>query len=264
LIIGVFLSLSNNLRFLADQVAQNMSVVFFLDKDIPEEQRRTLTQHLEQSPLLINVRFVSAREAAEKFRERFPELRGIVENLKSNPFPPSIEVTLKDNALASQETLNFITEIVAIPGVDDVQFNRDWIQRMQALSRLARAIGFFLGGILILASFFIISNVIKLNVFSRKDEIEILRMSGATNMFIRIPFLLEGMILGLLGGLFSLMLLWVLIRLFPFYLGSSLGALKEFINFRYLSLSQAINVILAGAGIGFLGSLTSLSRFLKT
>ena len=86
---------------------------------------------------------------------------------------------------------------------------------MQSLSRLASAIGFFLGGILILASFFIISNVIKLNVFSRKDEIEILRMSGATNTFIRIPFLLEGVVLGFLGGLLSLLLLLVLIRIFP-------------------------------------------------
>ena len=74
---------------------------------------------------------------------------------------------------------------------------------MQSLSRLARAIGFFLGGILILASFFIISNVIRLNVFARKAEIEILRLVGATNTFIRLPFLIEGVALGILGSLLS-------------------------------------------------------------
>jgi cell division transport system permease protein len=263
LILGVFLSLSNNLKFMAEQVSQNMAVVFFLDKDVSEEQISALEERFTRSDLVIQANLVSAREAVTKFNERFPELRGIVDNLKSNPFPPSFEATLKENLLSSDETAEFIAETVSLPGVEDAQFNRDWIERMQSLSRLASAIGFFLGGILILASFFIISNVIKLNVFSRKDEIEILRMSGATNTFIRIPFLLEGVILGFLGGLTSLLLLLVLIRIFPLYLGGSLGALRELINFRYLTFAQSLNIAVGGAAIGFTGSLTSLARFLK-
>jgi len=263
LILGVFLSLSNNLKFMADQVSQNMAVVFFLDKDVTEEQVGAVEERLAQTSLVLQANFISAQEAVTKFNQRFPELRGVVENLKSNPFPPSFEATLKENLLSSNVTAEFIAEMVTMPGVEDVQFNRDWIDRMQSLSRLASAIGFFLGGILILASFFIISNVIKLNVFSRKDEIEILRMSGATNTFIRIPFLLEGVVLGFLGGLLSLLLLLVLIRIFPFYLGGSLGALEELINFRYLTFAQSLNIMIGGAAIGFTGSLTSLARFLK-
>ena len=263
LILGVFLSLSNNLKFMADQVSQNMAVVFFLDKDVTEEQVGAVEERLAQTSLVLQANFISAQEAVTKFNQRFPELRGVVENLKSNPFPPSFEATLKENLLSSNVTAEFIAEMVTMPGVEDVQFNRDWIDRMQSLSRLASAIGFFLGGILILASFFIISNVIKLNVFSRKDEIEILRMSGATNTFIRIPFLLEGVVLGFLGGLLSLLLLLILIRIFPFYLGGSLGALEELINFRYLTFAQSLNIMIGGAAIGFTGSLTSLARFLK-
>jgi cell division transport system permease protein len=134
---------------------------------------------------------------------------------------------------------------------------------MQSLSRLAQAVGFFLGGILVLASFFIISSVIKLNVFARKEEIVILRFVGATNTFIRIPFLMEGTILGILGGLVSLLLIFFLIKFFPLYLGASLGVFNELINFRYLSLSQIIMLIAIGAFIGFSGSLSSLARFLK-
>jgi cell division transport system permease protein len=240
-----------------------MAVVFFLDSEISDGDREGIEAKLEESPLVLESRFVSAQEAAGKFRERFPELEGIVENLRTNPFPPSIEATLKENVLSSNETAEFVDVMRQFPGVEDVQFNRDWIQRIHSLSRLARAIGFFLGGILILASFFIISNVIKLNVFSRKDEIEILRMSGATNTFIRIPFLLEGIVLGFLGGLLSLLFLLILIRILPVYLGGSLGVLKELINFRYLSFPQSVNMMLAGAFIGFTGSLTSLARFLK-
>ena len=241
-----------------------MAVVFFLDKDIPDAERQAVEQRLDQSPQVLRVNYISAQSAADKFQEKFPELQGIVENLRSNPFPPSFEATLKDSVLASDEAAEFIAEILRLPGVDDAQFNRDWIERMQSLSRLARAIGFFLGGILILASFFIISNVIKLNVFSRQDEIEILRMSGATNTFIRIPFLLEGVVLGFIGGMLSLLLLLILIQLFPLYLGRSLGVLNELISFRFLTAGQSFNVVFAGAAIGLTGSLTSLSRFLKT
>jgi cell division transport system permease protein len=163
----------------------------------------------------------------------------------------------------SDEILGFIEEIKNINGVEDVQFNRDWVQKMQSLSRLAKALGFFLGGILILASFFIISNVIRLNVFSRKGEIEILRLVGATNSFIRLPFLLEGFTLGILGSGLSLVLLFLLIRLFPLYLGHSLGAVQELINFRYLSLSQSLSLVAGSALMGVVGSLSSLSRFLK-
>ncbi len=126
-----------------------------------------------------------------------------------------------------------------------------------------KLLDFFLGGILVLASFFIISSVIKLNVFARQEEIVILRFVGATNTFIRIPFLMEGMILGILGGLVSLLLIFFLIQFFPLYLGASLGVLSELINFRYLSLSQIIMLIAIGAFIGFSGSLSSLARFLK-
>jgi cell division transport system permease protein len=125
------------------------------------------------------------------------------------------------------------------------------------------AVGLFLGGILVLASFFIISNVIKLNVLARKTEVEILRLVGASNTFIRVPFLLEGMAMGISGALASLALLFLLIKLFPLYLGSALGILSELINFRYLSPLQAVILVIGGTFIGLSGSLTSLSRFLK-
>jgi cell division transport system permease protein len=99
---------------------------------------------------------------------------------------------------------------------------------------------------------------------ARKEEIGILRLTGGTNMFIRIPFLMEGIILGLLGGLLSLLILLIVIKLLPVYLGTSLGVLNELINFRYLSFSQSLSLVLSGVIIGFLGSLSSLSRFLKT
>lgn len=264
LIVGIFVSLSNNLQYTAQQISQDMAVVFFLDKDSSPVDREAITRELEKSPLVQKTQFVSSKEAMEKFLIKFPDLQGIVENLSLNPFPSSYEITLREKDLTYEETQPFIDKMKAMKGIEDIQFNKDWVEKMQSLSRLARAIGFFLGGILILASFFIVSNVIKLNVIARKDEIEILRFVGGTNAFIRIPFLTEGIILGALGGILSLLLLLVVIKMFPIYLGSSLGILNELINFRYLTFSQSIALIFSGAVIGLFGSLSSIAKFLKS
>ncbi len=240
-----------------------MQIIFFLEKELPEEQRDSVENRLEESSLVNNVHYISTEQALERFQQNFPDLQGIIENIEINPFPASFETNLAEENLSPETILRFIQAMREMDGIEDVQFNRDWVERMQSLSRLAKAIGFFLGGILALASFFIISNVIRLNVFARKDEIEILRMVGGTNLFIRIPFLLEGTILGAMGALVSLALLFLLVKFFPLYLGASLGALEEIINFRYLSLTQISILIAGGVTIGFLGSLSSLARFLK-
>lgn len=264
LIVGIFVSLSNNLQYTAQQLSKDMTVVFFLDKNISPIDREAITRELENSPLVQKTQFVSSEEAMEKFLTKFPDLAGIVDNLKLNPFPSSYEISLREKDLTYEETQPFIDKMKGMEGIEDIQFNKDWVEKMQSLSRLAKAIGFFLGGILILASFFIVSNVIKLNVIARKDEIEILRFVGGTNIFIRIPFLTEGIILGALGGVLSLLLLFVVIKLFPIYLGSSLGILNELINFRYLSFSQSVALIFSGAVIGLFGSLSSIAKFLKS
>lgn len=264
LIVGIFVSLSNNLQYTAQQLSQDMAVVFFLKKDISPIDREAITRELEKSPLVQKTQFVSSEEAIEKFLIKFPDLEGIIDNLKLNPFPSSYEISLREKDLTYEETQPFIDKMRGMKGIEDVQFNKDWVEKMQSLSRLARAVGFFLGGILILASFFIVSNVIKLNVIARKDEIEILRFVGGTNVFIRIPFLTEGIILGALGGILSLLLLFVVIKLFPVYLGSSLGILNELINFRYLTFSQSFALIFSGAVIGLFGSLSSIAKFLKS
>lgn len=240
-----------------------MMVVFFLSPDASAAEIRAIEQRIQASPYVVRMNRVSSEQAWDRFQKNFPELREILKSLGTNPFPPSFEATLQKKAFMSNEIQGFINDIKNTRGVEDAQFNRDWAQKMQSLSRLARAIGFFLGGILILASFFIISNVIRLNVFARQGEIEILRFVGATNTFIRLPFLLEGITLGVLGSGLSLGLLFLLVKLFPLYLGHSLGALQEIINFRYLSPSQALGMIAGGILMGGLGSFSSLSRFLK-
>jgi len=263
LTVGIFVSLANNLRATARELSSNMTIAFYLDKGLTPTAVDAVRREIGQPAFIESVRTVTPDEARERFRASFPELADIVAGLEANPFPPSIEMRVNAKAWAARDIAAFVAAAKTRPGVTDVQFNQDWVEKMQGFSRLAGAIGAFLGGILILTSFFIISNVVKLNVFARKNEIEILRFVGGTNLFIRIPFWLEGITLGLLGSLLSLGLLFIVINLFPVYLGSSLGALQQILRFRYPDLNQAIALLGGGAATGFIGSATSVSKFLK-
>ena len=240
-----------------------MVAVFFLKKNLSQQEIDIIDETLKKFPLIKNIQFKNPEQALQKFKSTFPELVEIIDHIKTNPFPPSFEVSLNEKIIDSNEILGFIDEMKNMVGIEDVQFNRDWVEKMQSFSRLSRAVGLFFGGILVLASFFIISNVIRLNVVARKGEIEIQRLVGGTNTFISTPFLLEGIILGILGGLLSLFFLIIIIKIFPLYLGKSLGVFNQIVNFRYLSLVQCGGLITGGAFIGFAGSLSSLFRFLK-
>ncbi len=263
LTVGIFMSLANNLRATAKELSRNMTIAFYLDKGLSAAAVEAVRQEIGQPGFVESVRVVTPDEALARFRASFPELADIVSGLETNPFPTSIEMRVNARASASQEVVELVDAMKARQGITDVLFNQDWVEKMQGFSRLAGAVGAFLGGILILTSFFIISNVVKLNVFARKNEIEILRFVGGTNLFIRIPFWLEGITLGLLGSLLSLGLLFVVINLFPVYLSASLGALQELLRFRYPDLTQSIALLCGGAATGFIGSATSVSKFLK-
>jgi cell division transport system permease protein len=263
LTVGIFMSLSNNLRATARELSSNMSIAFYLEEGLSENAIDQIRHEISRPAFVESVRLVEPSEALERFRASFPELADIVAGLKGNPFPSSFELRVNAKASASKEVVAFVEGMKKRPGVTDVMFNQDWVEKMQGFSRLAGAIGAFLGGILILTSFFIISNVVKLNVFARKNEIEILRLVGGTNMFIRVPFWLEGITLGLLGSLLSLALLFVVISVFPVYIGAQLGALQQLLRFRYPDLTQAVFLLSGGAATGFIGSATSVSKFLK-
>ncbi len=263
LVIGVFLALSNNLTYLGQQLSNNLAISFFLKQNLPAKEVEELKKTILDSTLIDNVIYVSQEEALSRFTANFPELKEIVTNLNSNPFPPSLEARLKDKSISLTAITAFIDHIKRQPGVIDVQFNQDWVQKMESLSRIVKAVGFFLGTILILASFFIISNVVRLNVFARKNEIEIQRLVGATNTFIRVPFLVEGFVLGLAGSLLSILILFLLIKIFPLYIGQALGAAEQLLALRPLTLEQMFWLIIGGSLTGTLGSVTSVSKFLR-
>lgn len=263
LVIGLFISLSNNLSNLAAELTHHLAIVVFLDKNLSLQERQALEQKIKLSPLVVQIDYVSAEQALNRFEERFPELRPLLKDLDTNPFPPSLEIVVQPRFVRSPLVISFIESLKKEKGVQDIQFNRDWVERIESFDRLIKAVAFFLGSILLLASLFIISNVIRLNVIDRQEEINILRLVGATNNFIRFPFVLQGIVLGVLGSFIAISILWLIVKIFPLYVGHSLGAFRQLFELRSLNLSQTLVLLISGGLIGLIGSLSSLARFLK-
>lgn len=264
LMAGLFLSLSNNLRSRARILSRDVAVVVYLSPSATAAERRTIEDRVRLSPLVASVRTVTPEEAGDRFLKEFPDLRDVLENLGRNPLPASIEAILRDPAGPDAPIDRMIDGLRRLPGVEDIQFNRRWSDRVRALGRLSDAVGVVVGGLLILMSIAVVSGAIRLNILSRHEEISILHLVGATNGYIRGPFLLEGLILGVAGGTVAAGLVLLAARLFPLYLGHSLGALQDLIGFEPLSLLQAAGLVAGGGLAGLLGSLAALGRVFRS
>jgi len=264
LMAGLFLSLSNNLRGRARALSKDIAVVVYLKSSTTAGEQRTIEDRTRRSPLVASIRTVTTEEAGARFLKEFPDLKDVLENLGRNPLPASIEAILRDPAAPEAPIARMIDDLRTLPGVEDVQFNRRWSDRIRALGRLSDAVGFLVGGLLVLISIAVVSGAIRLNILSRHQEIAILHLVGATNGYIRGPFLLEGFILGAAGGAAAAGLVSLAAHLFPLYLGHSLGALQDLIGFEPLSLLQTAGLVAGGGVAGLLGSLAALGRVFRS
>ena len=212
-VLGAFLAIAGSLNDIVTRWTQKVQVVFYLDDGIEARVRESLQNRLEQDPAVEGITGVSRQEALERFRALFRDLRSLPEDLGENPFPASLEVSLKPGRQSPQEVERLVHAYEAAPGVREVQYDLLWIERLATGVRLVRGAGAFLGGILVLAGVFTISNVIRLTVYAREDELDIMRLVGATQAYVKGPFVAEGMIQGGLGGLLAVGLLAVAARL---------------------------------------------------
>jgi cell division transport system permease protein len=257
-VLGAFLALASNLSGVVDRWAEKVQVTFYLSDHASPEQRDRLLSMLASDPAVAASAFVSREQALQRFRELFSDLRTLPDDIGSNPFPASIEVTLRSDRQAADEVRRLAVAYEQAPGVEEAEYDLVWIERLSTAVRLIRGAGAFLGGILALAGVFTISNAIRLTVYSRQDELDIMRLVGATRAYVKGPFVVEGMLQGGLGGLVAVGLLWLSVRLFA---RDALAA-TDLIGRTAVSLPPEIGalLVLGGMAVGLVGSLVSLGR----
>jgi len=256
-VLGAFLTVASGLGELVTRWTEKVQVIVYLEDGIEDRVRASLENRLRDDPAVGTIEFVSREQALARFREMFRDLSSLPEDLGENPFPASLEVTLRADRQSPAEVQRMAKALEGAPGVREIQYDLLWIERLATGVRLVRGLGAFLGGILVLAGVFTISNVIRLTIYAREDELDIMRLVGATRAYVKGPFVTEGVIQGGLGGLVATGLLWAALG----WLSRGLAAsdLLSRAAFR-LPPGVALLLVAGGTAVGLAGSLVSLSR----
>jgi cell division transport system permease protein len=256
-VFGLFFSIARAGGYLVDSLASKVQVVVYLKPDLAVAERQALVAQIKSQAVVKGVEERTSAEALARFKSLFPDLAAIPEEVGETPFPPSIEVSLNPELAKAPIVSNLIDGWRKTPGVDDVHYDAILVNRLSAFVGLARALALVLGLVLAVASGFTISNVIRLSVYSREDEIEIMRLVGASKGFIRGPFLVEGSLSGAFGGILASGLLALVLRkIVEAMRGANLGATLA-PTLGVLDIAALVGI---GAGVGLLGSFVSLGR----
>lgn len=264
LIIALFLLVFVNLEGVAEDWSKRVQVTAYFDQEPASQEVAALKAKISALPGTEKVDYISKDEALKRFRVRLKGQDSLLEGVSADVLPASLEISLKRGSRGGEAVEMYVASLKRIPGIGEVQYGEEWVKRFTTFMNFMRLVGALLGGFLLLAVVFIVSNTIKLTIYSRKDELEILGLVGATRFFIKAPYVIEGMLQGAAGGLFALL------TLFAFYLGFLHNA-GNFLSFNpaanglsFLPLPHVLGIFLGGVGLGFLGSITSLKRFVTS
>src|SRR5438309_5907466 len=258
LIVGLFLLLAENLGRAVIQAEGKSRLSVYLDPKATPEQIHAVDMWLAARPDLARRHFVSRDEALRRFRSYFSGLSDVVGQLDENPFPASFECEVTPRAIHSAALANQIAELRRLGGVEDVQFDWEWVRRLKRLVGIINIVGLIAGAVLAVAAAFTIANVIRLTMMLYHEEIQIMRLVGATERIIRGPFLVEGLLQGTIGAALSIALLFAAYFVGQRMLAPTNSLLWSFLFAGFLPW-QKIAALLAGGMIaGYLGSWLSV------
>ncbi|HEY6109010.1 MAG TPA: permease-like cell division protein FtsX [Gemmatimonadales bacterium] len=252
-VLGLFGLVAVNLRQALRGVAERVEIVAYV---LPGTQIETVTlaeQDIEAFPEVLSADYVPEDSALARARRELVEFRDLLREMERNPLPSSIEVRLKPGYQDAAHVNAVAERLRSFNFVDDVRYGRDWVEKLDRLRGLAAAVGVVVGAAFAVVAVIIIGTTIRMAVLQRSREIAIMRLVGATDGFIRRPFLLQGALKGLLGGLVAVGLSYAAYVLINRFLIAS----------SFFTALQALAVVVFGTVIGLMGSLLSVGRHLR-
>ena len=262
LILSLFLLVLVNLEGAAQEWSRQVQVSVYLDKEPSSQELIDLKSRISALPGADSVLYVSKNDALKRFRARLKGQESLLEGVTADTLPASLEITLKRGSRTSEALEVFVGRLRKISGIGDIQYGEEWVRRLTTFMQFARLIVTLLSGFLLIAVLFIVSNTIKLTIYSRRDELELLSLVGATRLFIKGPFLIEGILQGFVGAVVALVLLAATYFLFLYNAGDFLRFGPTSSGLTFLPASYLAGILVGGIILGFLGSLTSLKRFI--
>ena len=254
---GTFFLLVRNMEELLDEFGDDLHVTVYLADGVSADRQRELARIAMTVEGVNRVRVVSKEEALATFRSGVGRGAAFLAGLDENPLPASLEIVLAPERRSAAGLAVVVESIDGLSGISEVSWGRDWVEGYLRVVALIRGVGFGLGVILATATLLIVSNTIRLAVYARRDELDILSLVGASRSFVTTPFMLEGITQGALGGALALGVLYALFRLalpgFEFGLELVLGTAP-----RFFDATEASGLVTVGAALGLLGSTVSV------
>ncbi len=267
-IVGFFFILVYDIQGILTSVKSQVELAVYLKDNVTEEFKNYLEDQIKKWDEVKEVTYVSKEQALEKFKEE-NEGSEILKEIQGNPLPASFEIKLKSPEKVEQVALRFMTkEGGYIEGVDEVIYGQNYVKKLFSITAIAGSIAFLIIIMLFLAAVVLIFNTIRLSIHARRKEIEVMKLVGATNWFVRIPFIFEGLFEGLIGSIISVILLY--------FLSSNLiirgeKAIYDTLHVKDLAILGSNNIILyiyaaiiiLGCLIGLLSSNFALKRYIR-
>ena len=258
-VLGVFLILVLNMNRLAGMLESQVQISVYLEDHLTDREKRQIGYDIESLQGIDSVTYVDRETAKERLKDRLGDQKYLLDALSDdNPLPDAFEVTVTMPSVVESAA----GAIAAMQGVEEAKYGQDVVEHLFDITRLMRIFGFVLMGLLGGATLFIISNTIRLTVFARRKEIAIMKYVGATDWFIRWPFLLEGIVLGCIGGLIAAVALRSFYAAMAAKIYSTLAFFPLMPQYPFMNYVTAA-ILLAGIVIGAIGSVISLKRFLR-
>lgn len=258
-VLGVFLLLAKNASLAINDVEAKVELKVFLVKDVTLLDKREIEVKLRQQEGVKDIQYESEEDAFNNFKESMSEAEGLLKgySLENNPLPAAYVIKLEDPSYAE----SVAKSVEGLPGVDSVGNQQNLINTVSSIVKGVRFVGGILFVILIGVSVFLIMNTTKLTVYSRRREVGIMKFVGATDWFIRWPFIIEGVIIGILGALFSIIILFFLYKAVFAYIVTKM-LMVNLVAPSYVFSTLLWQFLLGGVFVGGIASYASLRKFL--
>ena len=257
-LVGGSLLVGEQVRLMTGEWAQKVEVSVFLREDVSDEERDALEQKIQGIPEVQTYYYETQEEAYERFRVQFRDSPSLIENVDATAMPESFRIKLTD---ASKFPV-IRARLAGDPAIDEVNDEQAVLKKLLAVTRVLRTGVLSVAVIMLLSAAGLIGNTVRMAVFARRKEIAIMKLVGATNWFIRVPFLIEGMVQGLLGGVFAVLAIFAMKFLFIDPLRGEIQFIPSWVDTQEILFTVPI---LLGVGmiIAAVASLLAMRRFLE-
>jgi cell division transport system permease protein len=254
LLVGMLRLVGTNLGRAARSFGEGVQATVYLEDGISPVRVKKIADALVHMPGVAAVHTVDNHTAWERLRKSLGERESLLDGVEPELLPTSLEVSFTDGLAGAARLRHELNQLRQAPGVEDLELMGDWVDRLLIAERMLRVGSMLLGALVGIACLHVVAATIRLGVYARREEIEILKLVGATDGFVRGPFLVEGALQGLLGAAIALGLLYGLYRLAAPTIEHSLGAMLAAVPLRYLPPTEIVAALAAGVLIGLVGS----------